>query len=718
MLVRSCLVIAAVVAAFALGACEGPEGPRGPAGDQGPPGSDGEPGQTGDAGVDEQPWNAGDDLVVEVLEADISGATATATVRITDAAGVPLDREGALTEGAVDMAFALAWLDEEDGEPRQYTSYITREVESPITENTATQATTETGGSWEVVDRADGVYRYTFAAEVEPHAGLTHTVGVSASRAVAGTTHRDDAVFHFVPGGGTPDTTRQVVTDEQCSSCHGELEAHGGRYTETQFCTMCHTDQTTDPDTGNTVDFPVMVHRIHAGAGLPSVQAGTPYQIIGHGGSVHDFSTVHYPQPIARCESCHAGTQGDFWNTRVTVAACTSCHDDIVFSTPVPEGKTLHGGGTQPLDQPCSDVCHPATGSIAGIIDVHTLPAFDPASPELDVDILGVTNAAPGQQPIVELAVTVDGAPRDILASPLTRLGLTFAGPNTDFASYWQATAQGGGAAGTLTAVDAAQGRFSYQVPASAALPPDATGSFTVGVEAYIQEPGGPRFSAHSPTEAFAVTDPEPVARRTVVTADKCNACHYDLAFHGGGRKNANYCILCHNPENANDDYAPRLEGAEVFVETVDFKVMIHKIHAGAQLSQPYQLGGYPGTSPANPVGAQHTYDELHYPRPLSECGACHVEGTTALPLTGALPSLHAVRRCGEAPGDDADEFCNDVEDEALRVPPETAACTSCHDAPYSLAHAEVMTAPSGAESCATCHGPGSGLDVATVHGL
>ena len=704
-------------------ACEGPTGPAGPAGD---PGDPGDPGTDGLPGMDGAPGTPGpsgpvprftdEGLDLELLEAAIAAdGTATVEFTVTDPEGRGLDVEGTYTEAAVAVQFVLAWLDDADGEegPGQYTAYTTRDASGTV------QAATDTGGTFEAIDLEAGRWRYTFGTTitvVDPT--LTHTVAAYATRTIDDVRAVDNDVLHFVPDGSDVTMTREVFTEASCESCHGELEAHGGSRRDPTLCITCHSAQTVDPDTGNTVDFRVMIHKIHMGHDLPSVQAGDPYQIIGFRDSVHDYSTVGFPQDIRRCETCHQGTDAELWLTRPAKETCTSCHDRISFETPVPAGYTLHSGGTQPDDAMCA-VCHPGSGSLAGIRESHMFPEIDPARPQLELELVSITDTAPGMQPTVRFRVRVDGAPRNIVASPVSTLRATIAGPNTDFETYWQATIQGGGASGMLALVDAATGEHTYTFPATAAIPADADGSYTVGLEGYMMH-GTARIPAFAPVMPFAVTDSTAMARRIVVDSMLCNDCHADLSEHGGQRTNPNYCIMCHNPTNANDDRWSRLEGETTLVESVDFRVMIHKIHAGEDLTQEYVLGGFPAASETNPTGTVLPFGETRFPNRLDNCTACHVDGTYELPLADSLiPSQLQERDCVEPVGDDADSFCdapNWTLTRTIELQPTTAACTGCHDSTATMSHAQLMTTAMGEESCAVCHGPGSASDVAVVH--
>ncbi len=707
-----------------LAACEGPPGPAGPEGPSGEVGETGSgevglPGPEGAPGI--TPWivGAGVDVTVTSLDIDANGATVAFTLK--DAAGKALDRTGTLTVAPVNVAFVLAQLAElPDGSPAQYTSYTT---------NAAAQAGTETNGTFTTVDVRQGSYTYRFATPLTGFdATKTQTVLAVADRTYDGVRAFDRQTFSVRPMGPAP-IKREQVTDASCGGCHGtSLSLHGGRYTGTEQCVMCHTPQSTDPQSGNTVDFKVMVHKIHRGKELPSVKAGTPYQIVGFTGPI-DFSTVAWPQNpgfIGKCETCHAGAQADRWKTNMSMAACTSCHDTTIFDgTPV-GAQVFHSGGIGPniTDSTCK-TCHSPDAVLAPVTTAHYKGLIAVDAPQLELQIQSVTNSGPGQAPTVTFRALENGAPRNLLTSPMTSLRATVAGPNTDFASYFQATIQGTGASGTLSAVDAAQGIFSYAFPATSTISPTATGSFSMGLEATYRPTGATvSYAPLSPTFPFAVTGTTIVPRREIVSAEACNACHTDLSFHGGGRKNANYCVMCHNPNKANDQRVARLESSIVIAEPVDFRVMIHKIHMGEELSQPYVLGGNPAPSSSDPDGNPTDFGEVRYPRPRTDCAACHTSKNWTLPLANSsayLPSTALELTCSEAPNADMNSYCEDGfwnTTQTIKIQPTTSVCTSCHDQPYTAAHALVNTTMFGVESCATCHGPGKSFDVERVHGI
>ena len=335
----------------------------------------------------------------------------------------------------------------------------------------------------------------------------------------------------------------------------------------------------------------------------------------------------------------------------------------------------------------------------------------------LALTINSVANTHPGQTPVVHFSVTENAQPLDILASPLPWLAATLAGPTTDYAQAEPLlyTIENG-TAGAGLVLDGALGSYAFSLPAP--IPATATGSYAVGLEAYVQPSGatGPLYAALNPVAYVAVTDPAPVSRRTVVTRANCNSCHYDLSAHGGTRKSPEYCVLCHTPNKVGDQDAPRFEVPATTVPSEHFKVMIHKIHRGSELAQGYVVGGYPGPTAANPAGVPVDFGKVLFPGDLRACWACHASTSYLPPLpAGVLPTVaEEVIACTD-PTLDASAYCatQAVVSQSL-LQPLGAACTACHDTPADVAHAQANTAPDGAEACLVCHGAGQQWDVHT----
>ena len=252
----------------------------------------------------------------------------------------------------------------------------------------------------------------------------------------------DNATQDVLLLGATTLASREVVGDMNCNACHDSLRAHGGQRQDVTVCLLCHTAGSEDKNVvgvaggtpGVSIDFKVMIHKIHNGAHLPSVNgiatnvdgsrdyAATPvpYEVVGYKNYIHDYSAIEfprwpsidYPMPadlgtslltgaeqdleeiqrhgVTDCAACHgdpdgagpitAPAQGMQAYQQPSRAACGSCHDDVHWDLPYNAN-----GQTMPLDMDdgtCLD-CHAASGPplvppMLSNLEAHLHPMRDP----------------------------------------------------------------------------------------------------------------------------------------------------------------------------------------------------------------------------------------------------------------------------------------------------------------------------------------------------
>ena len=632
-------------------------------------------------------------LVLKVLSASIaSDGTITAQFSVTDPMGLPLDMYGVYTPGPISVQLVAATIPKGQ---QQYTTYTTHFVGPPTTKVSGNLPHADIGGTFK--QAADGQYQYTFASKAptgfDPTA--THSIGAFAWRDLTefdlGTQASSD-VYTFVPNGSPVTVTRDVIDTASCNQCHTTLSYHDGKRQGMALCVLCHTPQNQDLNTGETLDLRSLIHKIHTGTDLDSVQNGATWVI-----STNDFTnsqdfSIFEPVAQARdCQFCHqpGAAQADNWKTNPTRAACGSCHDTTNFAT----GEN-HVNLAEIDDSQCAH-CHvPQDDSIldASIVGAHTIPAYASSLPGVVYQLIRVDNAAPGKNPTVTFTVK-DKSGNPISPSAMDRLALVISGPTTDDAGWVQEDARSAQTAsdGTLS--------YTFQKP----LPSNAAGTFTVGIEGYRMETVLPGTEKATPAPDvgdnkmlnFSVDGSAVQSRRTIVSVAKCYSCHqpqpecntcHSESLHNGNRNQFDYCVLCHNPNET--DQAQRPAGAGP-AQSMDFAGLIHKIHTGENRTWQtiYGIGG-----------VADAYDTVRFPSDLGNCELCHVNGSEQLPVSANLLPIQnpagPIASMGRT----------------------TEACLGCHDSkPSAIAHAALNTGQFG-ESCDVCHGPDDDFSVSKVH--
>jgi OmcA/MtrC family decaheme c-type cytochrome len=288
----------------------------------------------------------------------------------------------------------------------------------------------------------------------------------------------------------------------------------------------------------------------------------------------------------------------------------------------------------------------------------------------------------------------------------------------------------------------------SYTMTSTVAIPATVTGTAVLGFEGH---PAGDldgdgvytdRIWVKNAYAIAAVTGATASPRRQVVDIARCDACHKVLSIHGSNRSDEpQVCVICHNPSatdinrrknnpapatptmvidatkcpnTSNGNLVSIIDGR--CEQTIDFKRMIHMIHASElqQSGSPFVVYGR-GNTPSD-------FSEVTYPAgpagsKISQCESCHAPDTY-YPVDPA--------RVQATTTDTGDSIVSQTDDHGIT--PNTSVCSGCHTDSTATLHMTqkggsfdvlkpangIVTSP--LETCGTCHGPGGAADVKKMH--
>jgi len=675
-------VLGASVLVLGLAGCgsdgnDGAQGPEGPPGPPGPPGTSAAPAT---------------ELTISITSVTVASPPVV-NFTATDQSGGGYT---GLSDG--DLRFNIAKLiPGANGNPSRWQNYI--ETGGTAMHGSQERFRGRPDDVWgQLVNHGDGTYTYTFETDITNvtcpapcteadgtpldlsyQPGLTHRVGIQQG-------NRDlplaNATYDFVPAGGPVATERLIVKTANCNECHDKITAHGSRF-ETKLCVTCHNPGSwVDADT--TVDFKVMIHKIHRAEVEGELLPHNDYAV-----GRHDFADVRFPQDTRNCTKCHDGSdpdsprytpQGNAWQTP-NMASCGSCHDDIDFSKDGTVDPTGHPGGIVTDNSECT-TCH-AENRIAGSVEEsHTIPG-KVARGYFQFNILEICGTAVGSNPTCPPTTnpTVKFSVTDPSGATTHGYGNAYnvraTGTDPEFTSgssslnvliAWDTrdyTNEGGTGTRpsradsinvrTSTAVtDNGDGTFTLDGAAATpveVIPATAAGTGAIAMEGHPAADDGTgtfpvEVAVNSEVSYFAITDSTPQPRRQVVDVPtKCDRCHDVLSVHGSNRNNnGQLCVLCHNPSNTDVSQRPKdavtgLPDASVTLdgkqeESIDFKRLIHGVHAASATNfDGTQAHGFrtQGLVVYGYGGRDHDFSDLRFPGVLSKCETCHLPNTYTL---------------------------------------------------------------------------------------
>jgi hypothetical protein len=714
-------------------------------------------------------------LVLEIIDVVIPADRQTeVTFKLTDPAGLPLDREGINTPGPVSSSFILAYIPEYE---EAYVAYTTTIQTSPITEDSAEQGSTDSGGTYSQLDEGTYLYKFGTVLPADYNTNVTHTLGVYARRDLTEfelDRYVANEVEHFVPSGSSEPLPRDIVTTETCNGrCHDPVAIHGGSRQKVELCVLCHNpSQGIDPDTGNSVDMPLMIHKIHMGAQLTE-----GYTIIGYRQSVHDYSEVIYPAPINECEACHTGgTPTENFPVVATPSAVLVCDNSGLGETVL---NWQHTGsveirvGTKASDETQLFALGESSGSQATgkwVADGTFFEIYDAASKKLiqvvpvNATVLGCVSNAPGTprgEPGVQHTNWLDHATRKTCGSCHDYIDWETGEGHSEFNIVVPDDNNCGNCHLPYTGNDfdrSIKGSHK-ELYKSAQLP---------GVLIHLKEVSNTN-PGDQPTVSFSV-----VSKNAVIDPNTMNRLRFtlsgpndDFSFYAQETVNGSavwaggdytYTFNTALPDDAEGSFTVSAEGREM-VE-VDF---------GDEISEQRDLAENPllafAVTDALPMERRMVVDDFkceschsnlefhggnrHDP---SYCNTCHMpealdrSGEQTIHFKYMIHSIHRGEDLDKGfaigshdyseviyPGDLRNcEFCHVNNSQQVPVMsgllstttpqawwtpimPNAAACLSCHDDDSSAAHAASNTAFFG-ESCGTCHGEGKVASVDKVH--